>query len=68
MLHRANLELLKGAALRGDWQGTGDAYLELVLELKESGDNRDLSPLEWALRLQHGNGVAAIVNRMLSEG
>jgi hypothetical protein len=68
MLNRANLELLKDAALRGDWKGTADAYLEVVLQLKESGEQRDLSALDWALRLQNGAGVAAIVGEWLRGG
>ena len=68
MLNRSNLELLKAAALRGDWKGSAHAYLELVLEMRQSGEHLDISALEWALRLHNAENVAAIVDEMLARG
>ena len=68
MLSRSNLEILKAAALRNDWRRANDAYLEVVLEAKELGESPHiLDPLTWALRLQKGKNVAAIVDEMLGD-
>jgi len=65
MGNKANLELLKDAALRGDWIGSSDAYLDLVFQMRESGEEQDVSVLEWALRLQNAESVAAIADEMM---
>lgn len=43
MFGRANLELLKDAALGRDWKGANEAYLELVWVLAESSEQYDRS-------------------------
>ena len=68
MPKRSNLERLKTAALRGDWKSASDAYLELAFELMESGEQQDISTLEWALRLRKAETAAAIVDEMLGDG
>lgn len=68
MPNRANLELLKAAALRGDWQGAAEAYLEFAFDMIESGERKDLSALRWALRLRSAENVAVLVDEMLGEG
>ena len=67
MLSRANLELLKDSAGRGDWRETDDAYLELVLQATETGEPHGLDALTWALRLRKAENVAAIVDEMLGD-
>jgi len=67
MLSRPNLELLKDSAVRGDWRGTDDAYLELVLQATETGEAYSLDALTWALRLQNAKRIAAIVDEMLGD-
>lgn len=65
MLSRSNLELLKDSALRGDWRGADNAYLELVLQAKETGEPYSLDALTWALRLRNAESIAAIVDEMM---
>lgn len=64
MPKRASLELLTAAAARGDWKGASDAYQEIVVEVKESGEPFNLDALTWALRLHNADGVRAIVDGM----
>lgn len=65
MLSRANLELLKDSAGRGDWRGTDDAYFELVLQAKETREPHSLDALTWAVLLRNAESIAAIVEEML---
>ena len=68
MLSRANLELLKDSAGRGDWRGTDDAYLDVVLQAKETAEPHGLDALTWAVRLRNAESIAAVVDKMLADG
>ena len=68
MLNKTRIEVLKAAALAGDWSAAGEALVDLSLDANNTAEERQLiETIAPAVRLRDAFAVVALIDEIVGD-